>query len=132
MWEMETSRISFLIPATYNVLPTPQNLHQWLGRAPSCPLCSTPATLRHILTGWKVSLSQGHYTWRHTQVLKCQAATLESKTTTISALTQRITNPGQPIAFVREGEQRQKKIPPRSRVGQLQAARDWQMLVDVG
>ena len=132
MWEMETSRISFLIRSTYDVLPTPKNLHQWLGEDPSCPLCSTPATLRHILVGCKVSLSQGRYTWRHNQVLKGLAATLESRRTTINALPPRVTNSANSIAFVREGQQGQRKFPPKARVGELEAARDWQMLVDVG
>lgn len=132
MWEMETSRISFLIRSTYDVLPTPTNLNQWLGEDPSCPLCSTPATLRHILVGCKVSLSQGRYTWRHNQVLKGLAATLESRRTPINALPPRVTNSANPIAFVREGQQGQRKFPPRARLGELEAARDWQMLVDVG
>ena len=132
MWDMETSRISFLIRSTYDVLPTPTNLHQWLGEDPSCPLCSTPATLRHILVGCKVSLSQGRYTWRHNQVLKGLAATLESRRTTINALPLRATTSANSIAFVREGQQGQRKVPPKARLGELEAARDWQMLVDVG
>lgn len=38
------------------------------------PLCSAPATFWRILTGHKVSVSQGRYTWRHGQVLKTLAA----------------------------------------------------------
>jgi len=34
------------------------------------PLCSSPATFRHILTGCKVALSQGRFTWRHDLVLR--------------------------------------------------------------
>ena len=30
-WSIEASRIRFMIGATYNVLPSPQNLHQWFG-----------------------------------------------------------------------------------------------------
>lgn len=130
IWEMETSRMSFLIRATYDVLPTPKNLNQWFGEDPLCPLCAVPATLRHILTGCKVSLSQGRYTWRHNQVLRCLAAALESKRTAINALQSKTTKPALTIAFVHEGE-KPRKIPPRTRLGQLEAARDWQMLVDV-
>lgn len=36
MWEMESSRISFLIRSIYDVLPTPTNLNQWVGEDPSC------------------------------------------------------------------------------------------------
>jgi len=51
-WSMEESRISFLIRSTYDVLPSPQNLPHW-----------------HILTGCKVALSQGLFTWCHDQAL---------------------------------------------------------------
>jgi len=78
LWSMEGSRISFLIRSTYDVLPSPQNLNLWLGEDPSCPLCSSPATLRHILTGIKVALSQGQFTWRHDQE-RCLALALEGK-----------------------------------------------------
>lgn len=117
MWEMEPSRISFLIRATDDVLPSPQNLNHWLCEEDlSCPLCSTPAaTLQHILTGCKVSFSQGHYTWRHNQVLKCLAATLERRRTTINALPSRRTSFPAPAAFVQKWERGQRKLQPRTR-----------------
>lgn len=73
---MEANRISFMLRATYDVLLSPNNLQQWLGED---PLCSSPASLRHILTGCKVSLSQGRYTWRQNYMLKCLAAAIETK-----------------------------------------------------
>jgi len=45
---MEESRISLLFRSTYDVLPSLQNLNLWVGEDPSCPLCSSPATLRYI------------------------------------------------------------------------------------
>ncbi|MDF4259815.1 hypothetical protein P3388_26120, partial [Vibrio parahaemolyticus] len=59
LWSMEENRIRFLVGATYDVLPTPQNLKLWVNEDPSCPLCSRTASLKHILSGCKVSLSQG-------------------------------------------------------------------------
>jgi len=56
LWSMEESRISFLIRSTYDVHPSPHNLNLWVGEDPSCPLYSSPATLRHILTGCKMTL----------------------------------------------------------------------------
>lgn len=56
---MEGARLSFLIRATYDLLPTPKNLKQWYGEDPVCHLCQTPAPLSHILTGCATSLSQG-------------------------------------------------------------------------
>lgn len=34
---MEAHRLSFIIPATYDVLPSPINLQLWFGKGPSCP-----------------------------------------------------------------------------------------------
>ncbi|MGH0145910.1 UNVERIFIED_CONTAM: hypothetical protein FKN15_045958 [Acipenser sinensis] len=134
LWSMEQSRISFLIRSTYDVLPSPQNLNLWVGEDPSCPLCSSPATLRHILTGCKVALSQGRFTWRHDQVLQCLALALEDKRNMTNKLppvpskhyTQKTT-------FLRPGEQPPRKgVKTNPRPGQLEAARDWKMLADVG
>ena len=134
LWSMEQSRISFLIRSTYDVLPSPQNLNLWVGEDPSCPLCSSPATLRHILTGCKVALSQGRFTWRHDQVLRCLALALEDKRNMTNKLppvpskhyTQKTT-------FLRPGEQPPRKgVKTNPRPGQLEAARDWKMLADVG
>ncbi|MGH0152676.1 UNVERIFIED_CONTAM: hypothetical protein FKN15_052941 [Acipenser sinensis] len=134
LWSMEQSRISFLIRSTYDVLPSPQNLNLWVGEDPSCPLCSSPATLRHILTGCKVALSQGRFTWRHDQVLRCLALALEDKRNMTNKLppvpskhyTQKTT-------FLCPGEQPPRKgVKTNPRPGQLEAARDWKMLADVG
>ncbi|CAM4660065.1 unnamed protein product [Leuciscus chuanchicus] len=38
LWEMEGNRLSFIIRATYDVLPTPKNINQWTGEDPLCPL----------------------------------------------------------------------------------------------
>ena len=73
---MEERSIRFLIGPTYDVLPTPQNLKLWVN---GDLLCSGTATVRHILSGCKVNLSQGRYTWRHNQVLRSLAAGIEDK-----------------------------------------------------
>lgn len=48
-------------------------------RAPS-------AHLKHILVGYKVSLTQGRYTWRHNQVLKYLTSSLDSRRVSINTL----------------------------------------------
>ncbi len=70
IWQMEGARLSFVIRATYDLLPSPQNLKEWYGEDPACSLCQVPASLRHILSGCTTSLTQGRYTWRHNQVLR--------------------------------------------------------------
>ncbi|KAJ8349047.1 hypothetical protein SKAU_G00276360 [Synaphobranchus kaupii] len=79
LWKIPQARISFLIRATYNTLPCPQNLHLWFGTEEICPLCNTiNASLQHILSGCKTALSQGRYRWRHDAVLKKLAEVAES------------------------------------------------------
>ncbi|KAJ8362447.1 hypothetical protein AAFF_G00373990 [Aldrovandia affinis] len=127
---MEGRQISFIIRATYDVLPTPKNLHQWFGEDPSCALCQTSATLRHILTGCKTSLSQGRYTWRHNQVLRQLAITLEGRRTTNNALPPPMPRHSKTTPFVRAGQPPAK---PSARVEAtlLDTARDWRMQVDL-
>ncbi|KAL1263729.1 hypothetical protein QQF64_006468 [Cirrhinus molitorella] len=131
MWGMEANRLSFIIRATYDVLPSPTNLHLWHGEDPACPLCAAPATLKHILVGCKTSLTQGRYTWRHNQVLKCLAAEIENKRVIINGmpLNAQATIPRRKT-FMREGE-KQRTTPSLSDSGPLNAARDWEMRVDL-
>ncbi len=44
LWELEASNISFIIRATYDVLPSLKKLHEWYGEDPNCALCPTPVT----------------------------------------------------------------------------------------
>ena len=132
VWAMEARSLSFAIRATYDVLPTPTNLHQWFGKDPGCVLCSRPASLRHILTGCKTALTQGRYTWRHNQVLKSLASTLEGKRSSINALPPSSSNTPWTTAFVREGATATRSNPTPSERSQLFPARDWRMLADVG
>ncbi|KAL7877268.1 hypothetical protein SRHO_G00039130 [Serrasalmus rhombeus] len=128
---MESNRLSFIIKATYDILPTPANLHLWLGEDPACSLCSAPAGLKHILVGCKTCLSQGRYTWRHNQVLRCLASAIEEKRTATNAAP---LNAHQEVqtstAFIREGEKQPTRAPPTisSLIG---TARDWQLRVDL-
>lgn len=50
LWEMEANNISFVIKATYDMLPSPTNPKQWLGEDPTCAPCPTTATVKHIKT----------------------------------------------------------------------------------
>ncbi|XP_076879265.1 uncharacterized protein LOC143527830 [Brachyhypopomus gauderio] len=130
LWALDASRIKFLVGATYDVLPTPQNLGQWLGEDPTCKLCAGSGTLKHILSACKVSLSQGRYTWRHNQVLKSLAGALDKKRLEVSGMP--VASSNRVIRFVCEG-QHSKEPAQVSKVGDKWAdARDWKLLVDVG
>ena len=132
LWDMEASNISFIIRATYDVLPTPKNLQVWYGEDPTCALCPTPATVKHILAACNTSLTQGRYTWRHNQVLKSLAAAIESKRNTNNSLPLRTTNSITTPIFIREGQRKPNHPSTKSETGQLAMARDWKMLVDIG
>ena len=56
-------RIKFLIKLVYDLLPTPANKSKWFGEDDICNLCNERGTLNHILSGCKMALSQGRYTW---------------------------------------------------------------------
>ena len=53
-------------------------------------ICPSTATLKRIWNAWlhkcSSSLTQGHYTWWHNQVLKCLADVLETQRTRVNAL----------------------------------------------
>ncbi|MDF5005192.1 hypothetical protein P3575_24320, partial [Vibrio parahaemolyticus] len=92
---------------------------------------SGTATLRHILSGCKVSLSQGRYTWRHNQVLKCLAASIERKRRQVNS--EGVKDRSLEIQFVREGEKyRRDKLVRRQGCGRLEHAYDLDMQVDLG
>lgn len=131
LWSMESSRLSFIVRATYDVLPSPTNLHLWYGEDPACLQCAAPANLKHILVGCKTSLTQGRYTWRHNQVLKCLAAEIENKRATTNAMPPNAqTTFTRKTTFMREGEKRRTKPSPPD-PGPLSAARDWEMRTDL-
>lgn len=50
LWEMEANNMSFVIKATYDMLPSPTNGKQWFEEDPTCPPCPTTATVKHIKT----------------------------------------------------------------------------------
>jgi len=111
---------------------------RWVGKTygqedPSCPLCSSPATLRHILTGCKVALSQSRITWCHDQELRCLALTLEDKRNMPNKLPPVLAKPyTQKTIFLHPGGQPPRKgVKTNSCTGQLEASRDWKMLADV-
>ena len=110
-------------------LPSPTILQLWFGEVSVCYLCAAPATLKHILVGCKASLTQGWNTWRHNQVLRCLAATLEDKKLSTNVTPLNI-QPQIIIPFVLEGEKWQTKPSP-SYAGLLGIARDWKMCVDL-
>lgn len=80
LWKLPQARLSFLIRATYDTLPSPQNLHRWYGTEEPCQLCGHQSpSLQHILSGCKTALTQGRYRWRHDKVLRKLAEAIETR-----------------------------------------------------
>ena len=66
---MEPKKLSFLVKAVYDVLPTPVNFHAWgLTTSDRCRTCGKTASIKRILTGCGYALRS--YTWRHNKVLE--------------------------------------------------------------
>ncbi|XP_073720025.1 uncharacterized protein [Misgurnus anguillicaudatus] len=126
LWRSEPHRIKFLVQAVYDVLPSPSNLYTWgLIDTPGCVLCQRKGTLEHILSCCPRALGEGRYRWRHDQVLKTIAESIQAT----------INNRGKSkhskltISFIRAGEKPERSA--RVTSGLLNTAQDWQMKVDL-
>ena len=69
---------SFVYPVSLGSLLKTRAVGE-LGGSGDHTLGSSVCSLRHILLGCKVSLSQGRYRWRHNQVLTCLAAAVDKR-----------------------------------------------------
>ena len=94
---MEPKKLSFLIKAVYDVLPTPINLHAW--RLTTSDRCGKTANLKHILTGCEYALRS--YIWRHNEVLEVFAEVSKICCETANKALNIINN--RAIQFVKEG-----------------------------
>lgn len=59
-WGMEKSSFSFIIIATYDLLQSLKNFHQWYSNDRTRALSSTAAPIKHMV-GCKISFTQGRY-----------------------------------------------------------------------
>lgn len=125
LWQYEPLQLSFLLRSVYDLLPTPTNLERWkLSEDPSCPLCKQRGTLQHVLTACPTALSQGRYRWRHDQVLRVLADTLEKER---KQERQMMTKGPGFINFVKPGQ----KAKGVQKTCLLQEAKHWEMKVDL-
>ena len=118
--------LKFLIKSVYDLLPTPANKNRWFGSDEKCTLCGGNGTLNHVLSGCRVALGQGRYKWRHDQVLKEVASSIQTKVMENSKDQAR---ERRKIQFVKEGEKVEKSaFQPEN---YLSTASDWKMSVDL-
>ena len=125
--EMPEGRLKFLVKAVYDLLPTPSNKNMWYGTEESCHLCGGVGTVNHILSGCPTALAQGRYKWRHDEVLRELAQTVEERRRDHNKDEKRV---GAEIVFVKAGEKKKKAVKsvPRS---YMEGARDWRLQVDL-
>ncbi|KAK0135439.1 Retrovirus-related Pol polyprotein from type-1 retrotransposable element R2 [Merluccius polli] len=129
MWRLEPFRISFMLRAVYDTLPTPVNLHRWgMREDPRCKLCGGKGTMAHILSGCKTALTQGRYRWRHDKVLAQLAEILEQeRRKKRPAKTKPLLST---ITFIREGQR--PGVQGQAKQNLLQSAQEWELEVDLG
>ena len=127
MIQMPEARLSFLIKAVYDLLPTPANKNKWFNSNEKCALCGQEAPLNHILSGCKIALKQGRYKWRHDQVLRELARCIQNRLAENSKQTKIITTG---IMFMKEGSKKGSTEPTKP-VNYLSSAKDWLLSVDI-
>ena len=129
LWRMEPVRLSFMINAAYDVLPTPTNMVKWkVADEESCKLCGKKSNLRHVLSSCQYALSSGRYTWRHNQVLTALKCILENGIRGSRGAP--VPPAAKQVAFVKEGEKAANR-PRRRQPGGLPAAKDWEISADL-
>jgi len=104
IWKWSTSRLSFLVRSTYDVVPSPANLVRWRVSNDDTCRCGKRGTLKHILSNCGKALER--YTWRHNEVLKIIHRVTEKQIEQINAGKRpRVAKKRQRISFVRPGQQ---------------------------
>ena len=112
LWQSDFSHLRYQIQAVYNVLLSPSNLHTWdKSDTPACQLCRGKGSLQHLLSGCTRSLSEGHYRWRHNQVLKATAEVVSEA--------------------IKLNEFKPRRHESKSKVMLLSSMSDWQLVVDL-
>ena len=129
LFAMEPLLISFLMRATYDLLPTEVNLKLWgLKGTDVCPKCqNATGTLRHVLSACKQSLDM--YTWRHNQVLEILVDLVKSHCSTINS--KDIESQAAIIHFHKEGQRPSHPHHKVSRLKLLSGANDWKVAADL-
>ena len=131
IWRWRTSFLSFLIRATYDVLPSPVNLRRWSVTADpeeeKCR-CGAKGTMKHILSNCSMALNR--YTWRHNEVLKVFVDAAEKQVVAEAYGTQLQELKRNRITFVPQGTTPKKKAAPRPRARRTDG-RQWRVDADL-
>ena len=77
--KLPTNIFNFSVKYINNTLPIQVNLHKWgLSSSSDCSFCLVHESLLHVVSGSKVYLQQGRYTWRHDSILLFIAKSFQS------------------------------------------------------
>ena len=134
MFQYGESLLGFCLSSVYGNIVTPGRAALWTpGEEGNCKLCDRErGTIQHILSGCKVALNQGRYTWRHNKVLRKISDHVryhvENRVNKYGASTNR----APPIAFVRTGEGNKGNLKRSYKLeaGVLSGAKDWVVTTD--
>ena len=122
------AKLQFLVKSVYDLLPTPANKNVWFKTEEyKCMLCGEHGSLNHLLSGCKIALQQGRYTWRHNKVLKEIAYWVEEKRREQTKTPSKKRR--QWINFVKAGEKR--KTTSQEPASYFNTADDWKLQVDL-
>ena len=117
-------------------MPCPSNLKRWrISDVDSCSLCNhSPCYTPHILSGCKIALTQGRYTYRHDTILNIIHSAikhfLDNMEPNYSPTVQPMHRPLS-FNFVKKGTHVNKRK-PKPEAGILLLANDWTLLIDIG
>ena len=129
IWKWSTSRLSFLLRSTYDVLPTPRNLVRWKITDDDKCKCGKQGTLKHILSNCQLALNR--YTWRHNEVLKVIFETAKKQIEKINKGDISLKrNKESYIAFVRPGQKSYYKK-SRRKTGNEKWSGVWEIAADL-
>ena len=125
---MPSRLTTFVLGATFDTLNSPSNLRRWhITTEANCDLCSVKVcTTAHVLSGCKVALSQGRYTFRHDSILRVigdSIADFLSNMSTVKSVYSLKTS------FVKAGT-RVKRAQKKPRIGIFHECDDWELNID--
>ena len=136
LFQMGDSLVGFMLRSVYGTAVTPSRVAKWSDEEDGmCKMCKNKlGTIQHILSGCRVALSQGRYTWRHDKVLREIHNQLQYHLKhRVNIQNRRLTAKKKHTEFVSVGE---KIAAPRKKtnreVGILNEANDWVLEVDLG
>ena len=102
IWQWSSSRLSFLLRSSYDVLPSPRNLVRWKITDDDKCRCGMIGTMKHILSNCQMALNR--YKWRHDIVLKILIDVLNKQMEEINAGKLPAREAFEKVPFVRAGK----------------------------